>query len=167
MGRPSAVSVMSSRLFTSRPTPDNAQLSIQFESGALANVFSSFCINDAQWWLSSLTLNYENGTVYRNVGPAAGSSPREHPELALVINRNGLPLTFRSVARGRTEDYQWKSFHRAIREGRDPDEMPEEDVVSALRVIRAMARAEKSRKVEPVIPSSAGKLLPLRPHANL
>jgi predicted dehydrogenase len=87
IGNPVAVSVMSSRLFTGRPTPDNAQLSLIFDNGALANIFSSFCVNDAQWWLSSLTLNFENGSVYRNVGPCRTPHPRLRPELSLVVNR--------------------------------------------------------------------------------
>lgn len=150
IGRPVAVSVMSSRLFTSRPTPDNAQLSLHFQNGELATIFSSFCINDAQWWLSSLTLNFENGTVYRNVGPTSGPAPRLQPELALVVNRGDQPSTIRATASGSTEDYQWHAFRRAIQGGRLPDEMPEEDIVVALRVIQAMARADRSRRIEPV-----------------
>jgi predicted dehydrogenase len=151
VGRPVAVSVMSSRLFTGRPTPDNAQLSLRFENGTLATIFSSFCVNDAQWWLSSLTLNFENGTVYRNVGPTRGPSPRQHPELALVVNQNGKPCTTRITAAGSTEDYQWHAFHSAIRGDPLPVQLEDEDVVLALRVVRAMRRAEISRSTEPVL----------------
>lgn len=150
-GRPDAVSVMSSRLFTNRPTADNAQLSLMFQSGAIANVFSSFCVNDAQWWLSSLTLNYENGTIYRNVGPTKGSHPREKPELEVVVNRDGRPHAETHVASASTEDYQWPEFYRAIRGEPVGDEMQPEEMVLALRVIRAMSRAEKSNRIEPVV----------------
>ena len=148
IGKPESVSVMSSRLFTDRPTPDNAQLSLAFENGTLANIYASFCINDAQWWLSSLTLNYENGTVYRNVGPAKNGSAREHPELAVVINQEGKPVTHAAIAAASTEDYQWDAFHRAILGGCLEGEIAIEDIVAALRVIRAMARAEKSGRIE-------------------
>ena len=148
IGKPETVSVMSSRLFTGRPTPDNAQLSIGFENGTLANIYASFCINDAQWWLSSLTMNYENGTVYRNVGPAKNGSPREHPELSVVINQDGKPVTRSAIAGASTEDYQWDAFHRAIVGGCLVGEIAIEDIVAALRVIRAMARAEKSGRIE-------------------
>lgn len=150
IGKPVAVSVMSSRLFTGRPTADNAQLSLHFENGALATIYSSFCVNDAQWWLSSLTLNYENGTIYRNVGPSKTGSPRLHPELSVVVNRDGRPQTQSAIAEGSTEDYQWSAFHRAIQGEPLPGEMPAEDIVTALRVIRAMARAEKSGRIERV-----------------
>ncbi len=151
IGHPKTVSVMGTRLFTGRPTHDNAQLSLSFEHGALANIFASFCVNDAQWWLSSLTLNYENGTVYRNVGPAKNGSPREHPELAVVVNREGKPITRTTIASASTEDYQWDAFYRAVNGETLAGEMPIEDIVVALRVIRAMAIAEKSGRIEPVI----------------
>lgn len=150
IGKPVAVSVMSSRLFTGRPTPDNAQISLLFENGAIANIFSSFCVNDAQWWLSSLTLNHENGTVYRNVGPALNGSPRSHPELSVVVNREGAPHTLRAITDGSTEDYQWGAFYKAILGEPLVGEGSTEETVLALHVIRAMARAEKSGKTEEV-----------------
>lgn len=150
IGTPRAVSVMSSRLFTGRPTPDNAQLSLLFDNGAIANIFSSFCVNDAQWWLSSLTLNYENGTIYRNVGPARGMNPRERPELTVVTNDGGFPRSRSIVADGSTEDYQWSAFHRAIQGKPVQGDLTDEQVVAALRVVRAMARAELSRQIETI-----------------
>jgi len=155
IGKPVAVSVMSSRLFTGRPTPDNAQISLMFENGAIANVFSSFCVNDAQWWLSSLTLNHENGTVYRNVGPAINGSPRTQPELSVVVNRDGAPYTLRAVADGSTEDYQWEAFCKAIHGEPLAGELTTQETVLALRVIRAMSKAEKSGKIEKIELSSA------------
>ena len=150
VGQPQSVSVMSSRLFTGRPTPDNAQLSLMFENGTLATIYASFCINDAQWWLSSLTLNYENGTVYRNVGPTLNGSPRQRPELSVVVNRDGKPYVLRAVAEGSTEDYQWEAFHRAIHGESLAGEMSVDDTVAAIRVIRAMARAERTGRIEAV-----------------
>jgi len=156
IGRPVAVSVMSSRLFTERPTPDNAQISLMFENGAIANIYSSFCVNDAQWWLSSLTLNHENGTVYRNVGPSLNGSPRNHPELSVVVNREGAPYTLRAIADGSTEDYQWGVFRKAIMGETLEGELNSEQTILALRVIRAMARAEKSGQTEQIEATSDG-----------
>lgn len=147
-GRVHAVSVMTSRIFTGRPTPDNAQLALRFDNGAIANIFSSFCIDDTQWWLSSLTLNYAKGTIYRNVGPAKGKNPRENPELSLVTRVGEDRVVHRHVADGTTEDYQWDAFHAAIMGKKLKDELASEQVVEALRVIRAMERAEKSGREE-------------------
>ena len=48
-----------------RPTADNAQIAIEFENGALANVFASFCVGDGRPWPDEVTLNYERGTIQR------------------------------------------------------------------------------------------------------
>lgn len=152
IGRPKAVSVMSSRIFTGRPTADNAQLGLLFEDGTLATIFASFCVNDAQWWLSSLTLNYENGTVYRNVRPSLSPTPREKPELQVVVNAEGKASSTFHIASASNEDYQWETFYNAVTKGPTEDEMKPEDMVYALRVIQAMARAEKSGRIEPVTP---------------
>jgi len=151
VGKPESVSVMSSRLFTGRPTADNAQLSLAFENGTIANIFASFCINDAQWWRSSLTLNYENGTVYRNVGPEKNAEVREKPELELVVNRDGKAFNQSFVADASSEDYQWQAFYQAIQGGPADGEMPPEEIVTALRVFKAMAVAEKSKRIERVL----------------
>ena len=151
LGDPESVSVMHSRLFTGRPTPDNAQLSIKFKNGAIANVFASFCVNDAQWWLSTLTMNFENGTVYRNIGPVSTATPREHPEMAVVVQRDGKPVTQKSIACGSTEDYQWEAFHGAVL-GEDLEgEITPEEITAGLRVIDAMSRAENSGRTEPIL----------------
>jgi predicted dehydrogenase len=93
-GEPDAVQVLSSRIRTGRPTPDNAQLGIRFKNGALANVFASLCIDDGQRWTNSLTLNYENGTIYRNIGPLAfDGGPEETTTLRLLARPEGTPHT--------------------------------------------------------------------------
>ncbi len=37
----------------------NAQLGIRFNNGAIANIYSSFCVDDLQFYRNSLTLNFE------------------------------------------------------------------------------------------------------------
>ena len=57
-------------------------------------------------------------------------------------------MTHAAIAAASTEDYQWDAFHRAILGGCLEGEIAIEDIVAALRVIRAMARAEKSGRIE-------------------
>ena len=147
-GEPESVCVMSSRLFTGRPTPDNAQLGLKFKNGVLATVFASFCVNDGQWWLSSLTMNYENGTIYRNVRPVKTGQARQQPEMTAVVRRDGKSVSHSAIAAGSTEDYQWDVFYRAINGEPIPGETTPSEIVSGLKVIEAMARAEKSGKIE-------------------
>jgi len=148
-GEPRAVQVFHSRLFTERPTPDNAQLGIHFKNGGLVNIFSSFCIDDLQYYRNTLTLNFERGTVYRNPGP----SPCDWKSLDLVMvtNRQGKPLVrHKKIATPPSGSYQWDVFHRAIRGARLPDATTPEEIVAGLKIIATMARAEKSGKTEKV-----------------
>jgi predicted dehydrogenase len=134
--------VMQTRLFTGRPTPDNAQLSLRFENGALANIFASFCVGDGDCYRNGLTLNFENGTIYRNLGPACGDAGKS--ELALVKLRDGArQVVARAEVTGGSGAYQWEAFARAVRResfaGAESFTTPEQ-IVTGLRVIQMMGR---------------------------
>lgn len=150
LGEPESVSVMKSHIFTGRPTPDNAQLAIRFANGALANVFASFCVRDGHYWRNSLTLNYENGTIYRNVGPARSADPLHEPELSVVTYDGRNSLTETAIAGAASDFYQWKNFNDAIRGEPLNGELTPEQIVMGLRVIEAMRRASRSQQEEKV-----------------
>lgn len=145
------VQVLHSRIFTGRPTPDNAQLGILFKNGGLANVFASFCIDDKQYYRNSLTMNFENGTVYRNSGPVE-RTPGELPSQMAVAARTG-PETNRvetAVVEGHSGAYQWDALHRAVRGEKLEGEVTPEEVAAGLKIIRAMARSERTGRTENV-----------------
>lgn len=148
-GRARRVNVFSTRLFTGRPTADNAQLAIEFENGALANVFASFCVRDGDPYRNSLTLNYENGTVYRNAGPVRRAGGSE-AELDVVVN-DGMHQARRvaesTLVQSRSGHYDWAGFARAVRGEADAPGYEIEHVVEPLRIIAAMAEAERSGEV--------------------
>ncbi len=150
IGNPVSVSVMESRILTGRPTSDSAQLSLRFENDALATIFGSFCVNDGHWWRNSLTLNYENGTVYRNVGPTWGFDPRFEPELELVTYDGTVQQVKKKGIKGSSEDYQWGAFYQAIQGQPQRGELGPEQMAISLRVIEAMKRAIISKKIEEV-----------------
>ncbi len=134
------VQVLSSRLFTKRPTPDHAQLGIKFLNGGLASILASFCVDDGDHYRNQLVLNFENGTVYRNFGRKNETGPCE----LLLVMKDG--DSAREVERvrpaGMSGSYPWEKFHEAVtmphlRVFTDP-----EKVCSGLRVIEAMSRAE-------------------------
>jgi predicted dehydrogenase len=151
-GEPQSVQTLHSRIRTGRPTPDNAQLGIRFKNGAIANIYSSFCVDDLQFYRNSLTLNFERGTVYRNVGPfphipGDGASV----ELELVTRRKGKSLVRRSkMENALSGAYQWDAFYRAIRGISLPSAVSPQEIVAGLRTVTAMARAESSGKTEKV-----------------
>ena len=143
-GKAERVQVLSSRLFTGRPTVDNAQLGIRFESGALANVFASFCINDGDHYRNSLVLNFENGTIYRNASPQRTKFGDAESVISLATCHNGRRTVTADVLLPPSGHYRWDIFHRAIMREVIPDLLPRYAVVEGLRLVRAMAVAERS-----------------------
>mgnify|MGYP006281850145 CR=1 FL=1 len=149
-GKAETVQVSSSHLFTGRPTPDNAQLSIRFENGALANVFASFCIKDGLFYRNSLTINYQNGTIYRNVGPVEADK-REETHMSVVAGHDPQdPVIARTEVETRSGEYRWDLFHRAIQGEELEGEISPEEIAEGLRIIQAMRQSEQSRCTEPV-----------------
>jgi predicted dehydrogenase len=151
LGPASAVQVTSSRLRTGRPTPDNAQLSIQFENGALGNVFATFCLDDGHRFDSLLTMNYMGGTISRRSRVA---SPVGRTRLHLVAGAQlGGSNTASASTEGGSGDYQWDAFHRAVLGEQMPVEATHRQIVAGVRIVEAMARAERSGCTEPVLPA--------------
>ena len=147
-GRARQVSVLQSRLFTNRPTPDNAQLSIEFASGALANVFASFCVRDGDHYRDGATLNFERGTIYRNVGPERGESLCE---LSVVVNDGDWEtrrIAAQSAVDVRSGLYDWAGFAAAVRGDADAPGYDAEEILEPLRIVTAMAKAAESGEVE-------------------
>lgn len=155
IGIPHSVNVTESRRFTRRPTSDNAQLGLSFPCGAIGNIFASFCIDDGQSWLNSMTLNFERGTIYRNVGPLVSTKPRLNPEMRLIL-RNGNELIRReTVVAGSSEDYQWDSFYEAVRSKSPINFIEPARIVAGIQVIEAMQRSLKSGRIECLQPVSS------------
>jgi predicted dehydrogenase len=151
LGPAAAVQVTSSRLRTDRPTADNAQLSIQFENGAVGSVFATFCVDDGHRSDSMLTVNYMGGTISRR---SRVVSPVGRTRLHLVAGAQlGGSNTASASTDGGSGDYQWETFHRAILGERMPDEATHRQIVAGVRIVEAMARAERSGCTEPVLPS--------------
>ena len=154
-GRAAAVSVHESRLFTGRPTPDNALLSIRFESGALASVFSSFCVRDGRPWANDLQIHFENGTVLRNVGTAIAHG--EGAELALVQPTDSIlcaehpAVVERLRVHAESGLYDWAGFAAAVRHEPDAPRYASDDlVVEPLRIIEAMRIASQTGREAPI-----------------
>jgi predicted dehydrogenase len=150
---PKQVEVMHSRLFTQRPTPDHALLTIRFADGALASVFASFCVETPFPYPDRLTLNFERGIVYKNMRPDSG---REQLDLELVTrDAEGKPVIetvrgFDPEECGGHSSYQWEVFCQAIRGNPMADWIPSQHIVDGVRIVAAMSRAEQSGKAQAV-----------------
>jgi predicted dehydrogenase len=146
------VQVMGARLCTGRPTPDTATAIIRFQNGALGGLFSSLCIDDREPCETHLILNYERGTIYRDIGPWDADKPLDdlsRLELACISpdGKNNYRSAEIKVALG---GYQWEEFYKAVKGDQIAQPVDPEMIVTGLRVIQALKRADLSQKVERV-----------------
>lgn len=145
-GRVSAVSVAHSRLFTGRPTPDNAELSLSFENGALGSVFASFCIDDAHRYANSLCIHYERGTVTSDTLKTRDNHDVIAKELRVrSLQPDGQVMEERIQLKEESlvGKYQWAGFYRAVREGRAlENEISPQMVAHSVQIINAMQAAD-------------------------
>ena len=147
-GTVEAVQVMHSRIFTERPTPDNAELSLRFSNGALGSVFASLCIDDGHRFADVLTLHYERGTVTtRALNVNEGLSVTAKELLLQVRQDDGTVMNRRVEMRdyGPLNNYQWENFHHAVRNGGAVDgEVSPEQVAHTIRIINAMKTSDQT-----------------------
>ncbi len=150
-GEADTVSVLTSRLLTERPTPDNAQLAIKFKNGAIGNVFVSFCIDDGLDHRHAHTINYERGTIYWNVGPSSSQNTEKEVELTLVRNSGARwkPLVEKAIIKNQ-HNYDWESFYTACIDNKPANEQYIKRITAGIKILNAMAKAEQSAKIEPV-----------------
>jgi predicted dehydrogenase len=145
---PESVFVQHSRLRTGRPTPDHAQMGIQYRSGALVNIFASFCVGDGDWYRNSLILNFEFGTVYRDAGAVRSDPARltlvgcDGGDKRKIIDEVEIPQA--------SDSYSWGKFHDMINGRTPPNLTTAEQIVEGIRIVNAMSRAELGHGVATV-----------------
>jgi predicted dehydrogenase len=144
LGPVAQVHLMTSRLRTGRPTPDQVVLTLRHVSGALSAITASFCVDDGAAYRNSLTVNFERGTAYRNVG---ASVPRSGADLQLVMThpdggtRIAAAATFDPLWSG---EYDWDGFVQAVQARRPLSPADAAIVVNGVRVVQAMAESERT-----------------------
>jgi predicted dehydrogenase len=147
-GKVDAVNVAHSRISTGRPTPDNAELSLQFVNGALGSVFASFCIDDGHRYANSLCIHYERGTVRSGALKTRSNHDMTIKELRLqaLSGDNQSVTRFVEVDEERQAGkYQWDNFYRAVRGGLPLDgEISPEMVAHSIQIINAMREADQT-----------------------
>lgn len=144
-GKVDSVELAESRLFTGRPTPDNAALLIRFASGAIGQVFASFCIGDGTLYPSALTLHFQRGTIRKMQMRTPDSRVFTEVRLSLQTVQDGklheekvtLPASVRSG------EYEFEMFQKAIRREPLPEAVSPEITAEGIRVINMMSAKEK------------------------
>ncbi len=132
-----SVSTQSSRIFTQRPTPDNAQLSVLYNDGSMGNIFSSFCISDGQAYRCAMELHFEGGTCYRNIGPRTANKDNRI-NLKLATTQEGQPIVIEKELSGSGAGYRWDFFQKAILEPGTQAEIGLEHILSGIQIIELM-----------------------------
>lgn len=142
-GRASSVSAMQSRIFTGRPTADNATVTIRFENGALATVYSSFCILDGNHYRNQLQVHYENGTVMRNVGTERLVDDKTQMNLIQAVDNRGVRVDS-AVVENVSGLYDWSTFASAVNGEPGVPHYCDDDIVEPLRIIEAMKTSART-----------------------
>jgi len=147
-GEADTVTVLQSRIFTGRPTADNSQLGILFRTGAIANIFASFCVGDGDGYRNSIALNFDNGTIYGNVGPNRDMNAGFALSLVQKVGE-AREIVATASMNGGSGTYEWATFARAAR-GEPVDELTPEQMAAGIRVIEAMIAAQQNGGVAKV-----------------
>jgi predicted dehydrogenase len=134
------LNLIGSRVRTGRPTLDNALLTMTCGSDCLASVYASFCVDDGDRYANGLSLNYERGSIYRNVG-AAGRGEPEASKISLVMrDGEGRKITAEKVLRGGSGNYQWENLYRAVVGKQSITNEYVTRIVQGVKVLEAMRR---------------------------
>ncbi len=136
------VSVSESRIFTGRPTADNASLTIRHKDGSIGTIFASFCIDDLDYYKCSYILHFERGSIYKGVLP---DERRDEVSLQLSCKYKGEHVMLDERIPVSESGYQWKEFRDAIDGHRSPDCIGSETIVSAIRILEKMKECAQIR----------------------
>lgn len=136
------VDLLQSRIFTQRPTADNAQLSVLYANGAIGAIYASFCIDDQQYYRCALELNFERGTLYRNVGPMVVEN--NQIQLAVVAVKEGKQQMRQTVVPSQGAGYQWDVFQRAIHDQQGTSQTYADRIIAGLQIIAGMQKANRN-----------------------
>lgn len=150
LGRPVKMSVQQSRIRTGRPTSDTAQMNLVHENGALANIFSSFCVGDGRPWADEVTISYEHGRIHRWM-ERTGNVDMSSDRAVVELHRPGKPKVRVETTPGDfTGWYNWKAFHDAVRGAPGSVKLDANSLMMSVRLLSALTRASQSGLVESI-----------------
>ena len=145
MGEVENVEVMTGRIATGRPTPDNAQLMIRFKSGAIGSIYAALCVGDGIYYPAGLTLHFQNGTIYKRQIRTYADPDFTGVELSLraVVDGQVIEESASFPPDNRSGSYQFAEFARSVREGYSAEETSVAAIVEGIKVISEMKKKEK------------------------
>lgn len=149
-GTPSNIKFTSSHIRTGRPTADNALLTmICGDSGCLASVYASFCVDDGDNYTNGLILNFERGTIYRNMGAVRRVAVPDEAHLSLVMRQqNKRAIVAEKTFQDCSGTYQWDSLHQAITQRHLLKDSQIDRIVGAVQVLDQLRKIPQSSTVQ-------------------
>ncbi|HEX2950284.1 MAG TPA: Gfo/Idh/MocA family oxidoreductase [Armatimonadota bacterium] len=139
-GEPKSVQVTYSRVITKRPTPDNASLTIGFQNGGIVNLISSLVVGGPEKYKNTFTIGGTKGVIFYATGPRPRNDEVVEANLMLSTDEK----LERRVVNNHAGEYDWDFFAQRIRGEVSEDMTTPEQVVTALRVVKAMSLAEQT-----------------------
>jgi predicted dehydrogenase len=150
LGRPVQMSVAHSRIRTGRPTPDTAQMHLRYDTGAIANIFSSFCVADGRPWADEVVLAFEHGRIHRWM-ERTGNFDMSQDRAVVELHRSGKPKLRVETAPGDfTGWYNWRAFHDAVRGRPGAVRHNADGLLLSVRLLSALTRAAQTGGPEAV-----------------
>ena len=157
-GEPEEIQVMQTRLFTGRPTPDYARMSIKFKNGAMADTLDGW-VTSPERQTYSMILYFERGTIYRNptMMPCDPVRARvqDYTNLCVCVGNDHDGMPVESIQVPNTElshAYQWDVFYHAVKTRQRPQgETPDEVIVNSLKIVRSLREAAETGSTVKVV----------------
>lgn len=138
------VNLIASRIRSERPVPDNSLLTMTFPSGCLGAIYASDCIADGSAYSAGLSLGYERGTIYRNVGSARHSAGKSYMTLARQGEKPQERVLTEKTLDSHSGAYQWDIFARAIAKKQSINDDYIRDILGGVRVLEMMRQVIKA-----------------------
>jgi len=139
-GEPEEVQVITSKIETEKPTPDNASLTIKFTDGAILNLQGSFVVGGPDKYKNSLTICGTKGVIYFETGPR-NRNEYNHATLTLSTDDEILEVEIKE----KSGLYDWEYFLHCVNGGeKDENELTISQVVKSVKLMKAISKAELS-----------------------
>ncbi len=132
--------VIQSRVFTKRPTADNAMMCMSHEDGTLGSIYASLAVGDAQPYQNLLQLHFENGNVIRRLH-STPSMLGEYSIVSLSTEKDGHHFTEERTYNKHGYGYRWDWMHKVLSGESLPENKTEpEDIARSIRLLERMRK---------------------------
>ena len=133
---PEDVQVIQSRVFTGRPTSDQAILILKFKDGTLGSIFSSFCIDDCHRYPDSIRIGFERGSVERRDLLSGDSLARQFSLTLRTADGKEEHFVFEKPLGAH---YPWQALYEHIRGNQIEIDTHPEEIAAGIAILEKLA----------------------------